>query len=355
VRTVHVVVPEGIDDPTRPSGGNTYDRRVCLGLVALGWEVREYAVRGPWPSPDARDHTGLADVIARIPDHAKVLVDGLVGSTARDVLVPASSRLRLVVLVHVPFGDAPPGHLVPDARSREGAVLSAAAAVVTTSEWTRQRLLGLYALPAAAVHVAPPGVELAAIASGTPDGDQLLCVAAVAPHKGQEVLIAALASLGERPWRCACVGTLDRDPPYVEQLRRQVATAGLGQQICFTGALTGVDLDRAYDAADVLVLASHGESYGMVVTEALAHGLPVVATDVGGLPEALGRTSRGHRPGLLVPAGDPPALAAALRSWLDDAELRQRLRGAAVERRATLSGWTATTNLVAQALVEAGA
>ena len=48
---VHVIVPEGIDDPARPSGGNTYDRRVCRGLAALGWAVHEHAVPGAWPRP----------------------------------------------------------------------------------------------------------------------------------------------------------------------------------------------------------------------------------------------------------------------------------------------------------------
>ena len=115
----------------------------------------------------------------------------------------------------------------------------------------------------------------------------------------------------------------------------------------FTGALAGPDLDAAYAAADVLVLASRAETYGMVVTEALARGLPVVATDVGGLPEALGGGADGDRPGLLVPAGDPAALAAALRSWLGDSDLRRRLRLAAQERRATLAGWSATSERLA--------
>jgi glycosyltransferase involved in cell wall biosynthesis len=103
----------------------------------------------------------------------------------------------------------------------------------------------------------------------------------------------------------------------------------------------------------VLVLPSHAETYGMVVTEALARGLPVITTAVGGLPEALGRTSDGRQPGLLVPAGDSGALAAALRCWLGDAELRQGLRAAARERRSTLTGWDVTSSRVTRVLSEA--
>jgi hypothetical protein len=68
VTEVHVIVPEGIDDPARPSGGNTYDRRVCRGLAALGWTVHEHAVPGAWPQPGEAGHAALARVVRRIPD-----------------------------------------------------------------------------------------------------------------------------------------------------------------------------------------------------------------------------------------------------------------------------------------------
>ena len=123
----------------------------------------------------------------------------------------------------------------------------------------------------------------------------------------------------------------------------------------FPGPLTGAGLARRYQAADLLVLASRSETYGMVVTEALARGLPVVATEVGGVPEALGHGADGDRPGLLVPPGDPAALAAALRAWLTDAEMRRRLRRAAGERRASLSGWSTTASVVSGVLAEAAA
>ena len=139
-------------------------------------------------------------------------------------------------------------------------------------------------------------------------------------------LLAALAEVADLPWRCVCVGTLDRDPDFVEQLRRAADRYGIGHRVCFSGALVGADLDRAYAAADVLVLASRAETYGMVVTEALARGLPVIATAVGGVPEALRPRPEG-RPGLLVPPGDRDALAAALRAWLTDAVCAESFAG----------------------------
>jgi glycosyltransferase involved in cell wall biosynthesis len=357
VRAVHLIVPAGIDDPASPSGGNTYDRRVCRELAATGWQVTEHAVAGSWPRPEADAVSALGLVLAAIPDGAVVLLDGLIACTVPTVLVPEAARLRLVVLVHLPLGGGRhPPEGPDDADSAEAAVLSAASAVLTTSRWTRRRLLELYPqLPPDAVHVAEPGADPAALAPGTAGGGELLCVAAVTPGKGHELLLAALASIARLPWHCTWVGSLDREPDFVDRLRRQAVSAGIDERICLSGPRTGDELDHAYATADVLVLASHGETYGMVVTEALARGLPVLATAVGGVPAALGRTADGRRPGLLVPAGDRDALGAALRDWLCDGELRQRLRQAARERRTTLAGWSLTADQIARVLAGAAA
>jgi glycosyltransferase involved in cell wall biosynthesis len=339
VRTVHFVVPDGIDDPARPSGGNTYDRNLCRGLTSIGWSVDEHAVPGFWSQPDASSFAALDGAMRRIPDEAVVVLDGLIASTAPEVLVPQSPRLRLVVLVHMPLGlDA------------ECAVLSAADAVITTSAWSRDRLLELYPLPPDRVRVAEPGVQPAELAAGTVTGESLLTVAAVIPDKGHDALLDVLATLSDLSWRWVCVGSRDRDPEFVAALRSRSHEEGLADRVSFAGTATGADLDRAYAAADVMVQASRAETYGKVVTEALARGLPVIATDVGGVREALGHSRDGTEPGLLVPADDPTALAGALRSWLTDAELRVRLRQTARERRELLHGWSTTTSIVAGVL-----
>jgi glycosyltransferase involved in cell wall biosynthesis len=353
VTAVHVVVPDGIDDPARPSGGNVYDRHVCKGLPALGWSVHEHALPGFWVRPNAASFAALAEVVGRIPDDAVVLLDGLVASTAPEVLVPQAHRLRLVVLVHMPLGHRPAADGAGNARTREREVLSAAAAIVTTSAWTRSRLLELYRLPDERVHVAEPAVDAADLVAGSAAGGSLLCVAAVIFDKGHDVLLDALATISDLSWHCVCVGSLDRDPAFVEGLRRRSLDDGLDDRVDFAGPRTGADLDRSYAAADLMVLASRAETYGMVVTEALARGLPVVAAEVGGLTEALGHGADGIRPGLLVRQDDPGALGAALRAWLGDARLRGRLRRAARERRESLRGWSTTTSVIAGVLAGA--
>lgn len=350
---VHVVVPDGIDDPARPSGGNVYDRHVVRGLACLGWSVHEHAVSGFWAPPSAASFAALDRALQRIPNDAVVLLDGLIASTAPEVLLPQARRLRQVVLVHMPLGHRPADGETEEVRTREHAVLSAAAAVVTTSAWSRRRLHELYALPADRVHVAEPAVDASDLATGTASGGALLCVAAVTFDKGHDVLLDALATISDLCWNCLCVGRLDRDPAFVDALRHRTADDGLRERVSFTGPRTGEDLDRSYAAADLVVLASRAETYGMVVTEGLARGLPVLATDVGGVTEALGRGAWGIRPGLLIPPEDPAALAAALRAWLEDAGLRARLRKAARERRESLAGWSTSASALAAVLAGA--
>jgi glycosyltransferase involved in cell wall biosynthesis len=352
VTTVHVVVPDSVDDPARPSGGNTYDRRVCAGLDAAGWSVQLHATPGAWPHPDVSARAALARLLAQLPYGAVVLLDGLLASGVPDVVVPEANRLRLVVLVHMPLGAGAADVTATPAAALEHRVLSAAAAVLTTSEWTRRVLLDSYALSPSHVHVAEPGVEPAALAPGTSTGGELLCVAAVTRNKGHDQLLRALATVADLPWRCTCVGSLALDPKWVEGLRRLSSESCIADRVRFLGPLHGRELDHRYAAADLLVLASRAETYGLVVTEALARGVPVLATAVGGVEEALGRTSEGALPGQLVAPGDTHGLADALRSWLGDDELRHRLRGAARARRATLSDWSATTRRVGDVLTQ---
>jgi len=346
---VHVVAPEGFDDPGRPTGGNIYDRRVCAGLAEAGWDVVVTTLAGAWPVPGSGARAGLARIVSAIPDGETILIDGLIASPAAAQLLPHTGRIRMTVLLHMPLATGLDPHHDASAQRSERAVLRAATGVVVTSEWTRRQVLTRYAIPADRVHVARPGVDRVA-APARPVRGRLLCVGVLGRHKGQDLLVEALADLAEQDWHCVLAGPLDRDPDYVEQLQARITRLGYGHRIRLTGVLTGAALSHAYATADLLVAPSRAETYGMAVTEALAHGLPVIAAAVGGLPEALGSTADGTRPGQLVPPGDPAALAAALADWLGDERHRHRLRAAARQRRSTLPGWEQTTQEIANAM-----
>ena len=370
---VHVVLPGDVDDPRSPSGGNTYGRRVARELDALGWTVARHRVAGSWPRPAATEEAGLARLLAAVPDGETVLLDGLVACGVPDAVVPQAGRVRLVVLVHLPLAAEVglPADVAADLDARERATLRAADAIVVTSAATARQLalpngpdagsaagLGAdldgspttdRALPP--VFVAEPGTDPAPVSVGSDGASALVCVAAVTPVKGHDVLVDALAEVADRPWTCVCAGPLDRTPDHVAEVRRRIDRAGLTDRVRLVGPLDPTALDATYATADLAVLASRTETYGMAAAEALARGLPLVATTGGGLPDTVGHAPDGTRPGLLVPPDDPTALAAALRRWFDEPALRAQLRTAATARAASLPSWSATAEAVAAALV----
>jgi glycosyltransferase involved in cell wall biosynthesis len=343
---VHVLAPDGFADPSRPSGGNNYDRQVCTGLAAAGWDVRVHTVA-------ASGSDGLDRALGAIPDGHAVLIDGLLASPAAAQLLPHAARLRLVVLLHMPLATAPDEHRSEAALRSERAVLGAVECVLVTSAWARRLLLTRYALPADRVHLARPGTDHAGgthPAERQGAGGRLLSVGVLSPHKGQDVIVDALVRVADLDWHCELVGPADRYPDFVARLRTRIDAAGLGGRIRLAGVLTGPALRQAYVGADLFLAPSRTETYGMAVAEALSFGVPVVAAGVGGLPEALGLAPDGTVPGrLLTPCG-PEALAGALREWLRDEDQRRRLRAAAGARRATLPSWAQTARAVMAAV-----
>jgi glycosyltransferase involved in cell wall biosynthesis len=154
------------------------------------------------------------------------------------------------------------------------------------------------------------------------------------PRKGFDVLVAALARIAELPWRLTIAGDLTRDPNEAARLQASISRHRLTSRIETPGAVSSERLAALYSEADLFVLASRFEGYGMAYAEALSRGLPVIGTMAGAIPDTVP-----HQAGLLVPPGDVSALAEALRSILADADLRRRLSDAASEAARMLPSW----------------
>ncbi|SER99381.1 Glycosyltransferase involved in cell wall bisynthesis [Lentzea albida] len=311
---MHFVLPADVADPGSPSGGNVYDLRVSAGLERV-------LVAGDWPRPS--DPTALEQALAAIPRGDVVLLDGLVSCGLPEVVVPHTRRLEIVVLVHLPLADETGLDPATAAflNEKEGQVLRAASAVVATSPTAARDIRTRHGLDH--VHVVVPGTDPAPLAHGTDGVHHLLCVASITPRKGHDLLVRALRRI-DRDWRLTCVGP---HRPFLRELPHD-------DRVSFPGPLAGEALTSAYVGADLFVLASRAETYGMVVTEALAHGLPVIASAV---PDALGDG------GLLFPTEDENALEAALTRWFEDQQFRSELRRKALARRAVLSTWDEST------------
>jgi glycosyltransferase involved in cell wall biosynthesis len=337
---VHFLVPDGVDDDERVSGGNVYDRRISEALRARGLDVRMVLVA------EGRVQD-VAHAMSALPRDALVLIDGLIAVAASEVLDAHSTRLRIVVLAHMVAG-ALPG-IQDDGRTaeREREALNAARRVITTSEWTRSELIARGLAEPDRITVARPGTDAAPAATGSTSGGHLLCVGAVTPHKGQDVLVQALAGMTDLPdWTCSIVGSLNADSDFANRTAAAIRSATLTERVALKGVLTGQRLAGAYRAADLVVAPSRAESYGMVVAEALARGIPVVAARVGGIPEAIA----GSRAGILTPSNDAGALRAVLRHWREDPGWRAALKAEALRSRAVTRAWDEPAGTVAAVL-----
>jgi glycosyltransferase involved in cell wall biosynthesis len=265
-------------------------------------------------------------------------------------------RVRIVALVHLPLAVAagldaatvPATVLARVARFQEAErrALGAAALVVVTGRATLD-LIASYDVAPDRIVIVEPGTDAAPLARGSsaPSPLQLLSVATVHPGKGHDLLLEALAAIPCRTWHLTCAGSLTRDPVTADRLRQMVTSLGLGGHVSFVGDLDRHELAACYDAADVFVLATQQETFGMAVAEALACGLPVVATMTGAIPDLLGDTA-----GILVPVGDKPALVDALQRVIEDAPLRARLAGGARRARQQLPTWDTASDRMSDAL-----
>jgi glycosyltransferase involved in cell wall biosynthesis len=337
VRSVHFVVPGPLETRT---GGYEYDRRIIAGLRGLGWRVTVIEAQGAFPFPSADSLAALRDTLAGVPDAAVVVADGLAMGAAPDQVIEAAGRLRFVALVHHPLARETG---LNEARmaaleTSERRALAAARAVVVTSRATVASLEP-YGVPRSHVTAVEPGTDPAPIARGSTDGSvHLLTVGSLVPRKGYVVLADALGSIAGRAWRLTSVGSLDRDPPTVDRFRARLRLHGIEARVELAGEADAAALGRHYDAADLFVLPTLHEGYGMAVAEAIARGLPVISTPTGGIPALVGDAA-----GLLVPVGDSVALAQALSRVILDADERSRLAAGARRARAHLPSWDAAT------------
>jgi glycosyltransferase involved in cell wall biosynthesis len=159
-------------------------------------------------------------------------------------------------------------------------------------------------------------------------------------------VVGALSEVSDLPWRARLAGSIERDREYAAAVAAAVRAGGLDDRVEVPGTMSR---DAAWSGADLALLPSSAESFGMVVTEALARGIPAVVSE-GGPAEALGVTANGERPGVVIAPGDSALLARVLRRWLVDVQYRDDLRRRALSRRATLEGWPATAHCVRLAL-----
>ena len=349
VKPLAFAVPGDLDPPT---GVYAYDKRMIAELRKLGWDVEVIDLGNEFPRPSDAAVKHAQGKLAAVAQGTPIVIDGLAFGVLPDAAAALAAHHRLVALVHHPLA-LESGLTSEEAlalRVSERTALAQAHHVVTTTRTVVQTLLADYGVPAAKLSTAPPGTDKVAPARGNGGTGlvALLAVGALVPRKGYDVLIAALATLRKLPWRLTIAGDRTRDPATVQQVAADIARHDLTGRITLAGAVPDERLDAFYDGADLFVLPSRYEGYGMAFAAAIARGLPVIGTDAGAIPEAVPTGA-----GILVPPDNVPALAAALHRLITDTRERGRLAAAARSAAAQLPTWADSAVLFSRALEKA--
>ena len=340
-------------DLATPTGGYTYDRRIIAELPALGWQPRVIDLGEGFPNPAVATRAAACAQLAALPQNCPIVIDGLAFGVLPDISERLRASHKLVALVHHPLA-LETGLSAADCaclRASERTALTGARRVIASSAAMGRLLAADYGVARERITVVIPGIERPDPRSTSCGGQHradegtiaLLAVGTVVPRKGYDVLIAALARLKDLAWRLTIAGDCERSPETARRLRADVAELALSDRITFCGAVASHKLDQLYASADLFVLASRFEGYGMAYTEAMAHGLPVIGTNAGAIPETIPAAA-----GLLVPADDTEALAGALRRLIEHPQQRARL--AAGARAAQFPSWREQAALFAHAL-----
>lgn len=378
------------------SGGmNVYVREMAAGLAHAGHHCTVYVRRTGAGEPDrveVEPGVTVAHVAAGPPDLPKEALPGVVDDWAdavgadivarggTDVLhsnywlsgvaghrlkhaldIPLVTTFHTLARVKTAAGDRE-----PEARARaEVAVMACSDTVLASCRAEADQLAGLYAVPRSRIALVPPGVEHALFSPGPRAGARAalagldlgdrpvaLFVGRIQPLKGIDVAVEALA-------RAATPGAVlvvcggpsgTGGSATLAEVEARAAALGVADRLRVVPPRPHHELSTLYRAADVVVVPSRSESFGLVALEAAACGRPVVAADVGGLSTLVdhGRT------GLLVPSRDPGAWAVALDAVLGD-PAAGRAMGAAGARRAAAYGWADAARRLAEVYAEVAA
>jgi glycosyltransferase involved in cell wall biosynthesis len=343
-RCIAFAVPGDLSTPT---GGYTYDRRIIGELRRLGFGVDVIDLGEGFPRPNAGTRAAALAKLAKIPPGVAIVVDGLALGVLPEVAA-LRGRNPLIGLVHHPL--ALETGLAPEEaerfRASERAALASMQAIIVTSPAIARVLVADYGVSPDALSIAPPGSERVSwVPGGSGDVVALLSVGIIVPRKGYDVLVAALATLADLPWRLTIVGDRRRDAQASARLDTDIVRRGLTARIAIEGAVPTERLAALYAAADVFVLASRYEGYGMAFAQAIAYGVPVIGTTAGAIPETVPVGA-----GLLVPPDDVSALAAALRRLISDRDARARLADNARAAANLLPTWPASAAVFARAV-----
>ena len=326
-----------------PTGGYAYDRRIIAGLKSQGWEIELIGLGDGYPFPNLAQVEEAKVQLHGLTPGVPMVIDGLALGALPEVAACVAEHHPLIALIHHPlaFEFGLSEEQVALLKQSETEALRHASGVIANSPATARDLNRDYGVPMDRINVVLPGTDRSVhqreqpqIANGNRDAVRLLSVGSIIPRKGFPDLIAALAPLSDLPWTLSIAGDTTRNAGAFEQLITAITHFGLEGRVQVLGAVSDSELISLYTEADAFVLASLFEGYGMVYAEAMAYGLPIIATRGGAIPDTVPSEA-----GLLVHPGDIPALTLALKTIIEDAPYRARLSSGALRAAAQQPTW----------------
>lgn len=335
---IYFAIPGDINKLT---GGYGYDRRLLAELKQIGMNIQHLPLANSFPQAN---RAVLADTelqLAQLPDNSVVVIDGLAFGVMDDIAQRHAQRLKLIALCHHPLAleNGLDDERAESLHTQEQRALACARAVVVTSDNTARILQQGFAVPEHKLSVAVPGTDKQSFAPCIGNPPVLLTVATLTQRKAHDVLIDALARIAHLPWQARFVGGDKFDVHWANYLREKVAAHSLAERIHFVGNVA--DLSREYAQADLFVLPSLFEGYGMAFAEALSFGLPVIAARTGAVPDLVPESA-----GILVPPADVAALATSLGQVLGNKAQRKQLQLGAQHAAQVLPTWADTARIL---------
>ena len=330
-------------DLSTPTGGYAYDRRIIEGLKGLGWQLQLISLGDGYPFPDPAQIDFARNALQDLTRGVPVVVDGLALGALPDLAANIANQNPLIALIHHPlaFEYGLTDLEIKLLKQSETQALKHVVRVVANSPATARDLNQHYGIPFKIIQVILPGTDrihcLRPIIQkkvNPLDQVHLLSVGSIIPRKGFHYLIAALEPLLDLPWTLSIVGDTSRNAAAYERLMMDIQRFSLDGRVKVLGVVSDEELQSQYAKADVFVLPSLFEGYGMVYAEAMAHGLPIIATAVGAIPDTVPQEA-----GLLVKPGDIPALTIALKTLIQDSSQRARLSSGALQAATRQPTW----------------
>ncbi len=339
-RSCYFVFPGDLNTPT---GGYRYDREIIRGLQQHDWNVSLISLEGAYPLPSDTDKKLALETIEEIEPSTLIIVDGLALGASSDLAQNIAERSSLIALVHHPLflesGIEP--ELAKSLRAAETEALTFAKHVIVTSPSTQKTLVSQMNVPAGKISIVLPGIDRPPVSETAPASGEapavlkLLCVGSVVPRKGQLHLVEALRQLKHLDWHLDIIGETRFHPDYASQVRSQIKRHNLSDRIRVHGGISKAELTGFYQSADIFVLPTYYEGYGMAFAEAMSFGLPIIASGEGAVASTVPRTS-----GFQVCVGDPPALSKAIETLLQNKDLRSQLSTGALAAARMLPDWS---------------